>query len=196
MLNGLSPEEVAVSRQQHGSNVLTPPKRASFWKLYIDKYRDPIIQILLFAILITLQFGLSNNSIQANTICGAMQEAFGWSPIWVGVALATMALFIVFGGIQRIAKVSSVIVPLMAVSYIILALVIIIMNIGEPFTLRVRATGDEVLVPAESSCLIPAAIADYDLIPVHGSSKVMEAFINNKKSIGKTVKDFFHLFSI
>ena len=65
----------------------------------------------------------------ANTICGAMQEAFGWSPIWVGVALATMALFIVFGGIQRIAKVSSVIVPLMAVGYIILALVIIIMNI-------------------------------------------------------------------
>ena len=73
---------------------------------------------------------------------------------------------------------------------------IIIMNIGEPFTIRVRATGDEVLVPAESSCLIPAAIADYELIPVHRTVKVMEAFINNKKSIGKTVKDFFHMFSI
>ena len=73
---------------------------------------------------------------------------------------------------------------------------IIIMNIGEPFTIRVRATGDEVLVPAESSCLIPAAIADYELIPAHGSAKIMEAFINNKKSIGKTVKDFFHMFSI
>jgi len=72
---------------------------------------------------------------------------------------------------------------------------IIIMNIGEPFTIRVRATGDEVLVPADSSCLIPAAIADYELIPAHGSAKIMEAFINNKKSIGKTVKDFFHLFS-
>ena len=72
---------------------------------------------------------------------------------------------------------------------------IIIMNIGEPFTIRVRATGDEVFVPAESSCLIPAAIADYELIPAHGSAKIMEAFINNKKSIGKTVKDFFHLFS-
>jgi len=72
---------------------------------------------------------------------------------------------------------------------------IIMMNIGTPFTIRVRATGDEVLVPAESSCLIPAAIADYDLIPAHGTAKVMEAFINNKKSIGKTVKDFFHLFS-
>ena len=69
------------------------------------------------------------------------------------------------------------------------------MNIGEPFTLRVRATGDEVLVPAESSCLIPAAIADYELIPVHSTAKVMEAFINNKKSIGETVKDFFHMLS-
>ncbi|MBR6853122.1 MAG: alanine:cation symporter family protein [Prevotella sp.] len=113
-------------------------------QLYKQKHKDSFIggpayyiqkglkcrwMAVLFAILITLQFGLSNNSIQANTICGAMQEAFGWSPIWVGVALATMALFIVFGGIQRIAKVSSVIVPVMAVGYIILALVIIIMNI-------------------------------------------------------------------
>ena len=113
-------------------------------QLYKQKHKDSFIggpayyiqkglkcrwMAVLFAILITIQFGLSNNSIQANTICGAMQEAFGWSPIWVGVALATMALFIVFGGIQRIAKVSSVIVPLMAVGYIILALVIIIMNI-------------------------------------------------------------------
>lgn len=96
---------------------------------YIQKGLKQRWMAILFAILITLQFGLSNNSIQANTICGAMQEAFGWSPIWVGVALATMALFIVFGGIQRIAKVSSVIVPVMAVGYIILALVIIIMNI-------------------------------------------------------------------
>lgn len=113
-------------------------------QLYKQKHKDSFIggpayyiqkglkcrwMAVLFAILITLQFGLSNNSIQANTICGAMQEAFGWSPIWVGVALATMALFIVFGGIQRIAKVSSVIVPVMAVGYIILAVVIIIMNI-------------------------------------------------------------------
>ena len=73
---------------------------------------------------------------------------------------------------------------------------IIMMNIGDSVTVRVRATGDEVLVPAESSCLIPAAIADYELIPAHGTAKVMEAFINNKKTIGKTVKDFFHMFSI
>ena len=85
---------------------------------------------ILFAVLITCQFGLSNNSIQANTICGAMQEAFGWSPIWVGALLAALGLFIVFGGIQRIAQVSAVLVPVMAIGYIVLALVIIVMNIG------------------------------------------------------------------
>ena len=84
---------------------------------------------VLFAILITCQFGLSNNSIQANTICGAMQEAFGFSPALVGLILAAMALFIVFGGIQRIAHVSSVLVPVMAIGYVILAIVIIVLNI-------------------------------------------------------------------
>ena len=82
-----------------------------------------------FAILITCQFGLSNNSIQANTICGAMQEAFGWSPAWVGFVLAALGLIIVFGGIQRIAMVCGVLVPLMALGYLLLAIVIVVMNI-------------------------------------------------------------------
>ena len=98
---------------------------------YIQKGLKQRWMAVVFAILITLQFGLSNNSIQANTICGAMQEAFGWSPLWVGIALAAMALLIVFGGIQRIASVSSILVPVMAVGYIILAVVIIAMNIQQ-----------------------------------------------------------------
>ena len=98
---------------------------------YIQKGLKQRWMAILFAILITLQFGLSNNSIQANTICGAMQEAFGWSPLWVGIALAAMALLIVFGGIQRIAHVSSILVPVMAVGYIILAVIIIAMNIQQ-----------------------------------------------------------------
>ncbi|MBR5929872.1 MAG: alanine:cation symporter family protein [Prevotella sp.] len=95
---------------------------------YIQRGLHKRWMAVLFAILITLQFGLSNNSIQANTICGAMQEAFGWSPVWVGGILASMALLIVFGGIQRIAHVSSILVPVMAVGYVILAVVIIVMN--------------------------------------------------------------------
>jgi AGCS family alanine or glycine:cation symporter len=97
---------------------------------YIQKGLKQRWMAITFAILITCQFGLSNNSIQANTICGAMQEAFGLSPLWVGIFLATLALFIVFGGIQRIAQVSAVLVPVMAVGYLLLAIVIIIMNIG------------------------------------------------------------------
>lgn len=83
---------------------------------------------VLFAILITITFGLSYNSIQSNTICSAMQEAFGWSPLWVGLVLSVLSLVIVFGGIHRIARVSSVLVPIMAIGYVLLALVVIIMN--------------------------------------------------------------------
>ena len=105
---------------------------------YIQRGLHQRWMAVLFAILITLQFGLSNNSIQANTICGAMQEAFGWSPLWVGALLAAMALFIVFGGIQRIANVSAVLVPVMAIGYVILAVIIIAMNITEiPHVMKV-----------------------------------------------------------
>ena len=51
---GLSDEQVKQSREQHGRNVLTPPQRTSLWKLYLDKYRDPIIQILLVAAVVSL----------------------------------------------------------------------------------------------------------------------------------------------
>lgn len=51
---GLTDEQVKESREQHGKNVLTPPQRTSLWKLYLDKYRDPIIQILLVAAFISL----------------------------------------------------------------------------------------------------------------------------------------------
>lgn len=83
----------------------------------------------LFAVLITLTFGLSYNSIQSNTICGAMHSAFGWNPTVVGVAVAVVSLIIVFGGIHRIANVSAVLVPLMAIGYLLLALVVIAMNV-------------------------------------------------------------------
>ena len=83
---------------------------------------------VLFAIMITITFGLSYNSIQSNTICSAMQGAFGWSPIWVGIALSALSLVIVFGGIHRIAHVSSVLVPVMAIGYVVLALFVVIMN--------------------------------------------------------------------
>lgn len=70
---------------------------------------------------------------------------------------------------------------------------IILMVLNGDCKLRVRSTGYEVTVPEGNSCLMPAAIADYDIIPTNGKTKVLEAFINNKKTIGKIISDFFHL---
>ena len=53
-IHGLTPEEVLASRQQHGENVLTPPRRQSMWRLYIEKYQDPMVRILLVAALVSL----------------------------------------------------------------------------------------------------------------------------------------------
>lgn len=82
----------------------------------------------LFAVLITLTFGLSYNSIQSNTIAEAMNAAFGLDTTMVGVILTVLSLVIVFGGIHRIAIVSSVLVPLMAIGYFVMALEIVVMN--------------------------------------------------------------------
>lgn len=81
-----------------------------------------------FAVLLTITFGFAYNSIQSNTITDAMEEAFGLSPMLVAIILSATALIIVFGGIHRIANVSAFLVPIMAVGYFILVVVIIIMN--------------------------------------------------------------------
>jgi AGCS family alanine or glycine:cation symporter len=110
-------------KQRHADSFIGGPA------YYIEKGLHCRWMSILFAVLITITFGLSNNSIQSNTICGAMQLAFGWPPLWVGIVLSAMALAIVFGGIHRIARVSSVLVPLMAIGYFILAVIVIVMNI-------------------------------------------------------------------
>ena len=60
-LSGLNESQVTSSRSQHGENVLTPPKRTSLWKLYMEKYRDPIIQILLVAACVSLVLAFIKN---------------------------------------------------------------------------------------------------------------------------------------
>ena len=78
---GLTDEQVKQSREQHGKNVLTPPQRTSLWKLYLDKYRDPIIQILLVAAFVSLILAF----IEKN-----FMETIG---IFVAVFLATIVGF-------------------------------------------------------------------------------------------------------
>ena len=84
---------------------------------------------MLFAILISITFGFAFNSVQSNTICAAAEHAFGFNHILLGGVLTLLTLVIIFGGIQRIARVSSIIVPVMALGYVGLALVIVILNI-------------------------------------------------------------------
>ncbi|MDL2221138.1 alanine:cation symporter family protein [Parabacteroides sp. OttesenSCG-928-N08] len=86
---------------------------------------------VLFAVLISVTFGFAFNSVQSNTICAAWQGSFGIDPLYIGVILTLLTLVVIFGGIQRIAHVSSILVPVMALGYVLLALVIVVMNIGE-----------------------------------------------------------------
>ena len=98
---------------------------------YMKKGLNKQWMAVLFAILISITYGFAFNSVQSNTICAAFQNVFGTSPVWIGFILVALTLVIIFGGIQRIAAVSSVVVPLMALGYVILASVIILMNITE-----------------------------------------------------------------
>ena len=86
---------------------------------------------VLFAVLISITFGFAFNSVQSNTICASWELAFNVPARWMGIILTALTLVIIFGGIRRIAGVSSLLVPVMALLYIALALVIIAMNIGE-----------------------------------------------------------------
>ena len=83
----------------------------------------------LYAVLITVTFCMAYISIQSNTICAAADKAFGVPPLVMGLILVVLSTLCVFGGIGRIAKVSSVIVPVMAILYVVLAVVIILMNL-------------------------------------------------------------------
>lgn len=83
---------------------------------------------ILFAILITFSFGFAFNSVQSNTISLSVSNQFGISTTTVGLVLAVVTAIIIFGGIQSIAVLSSIIVPIMAGGYILLAGWIMISN--------------------------------------------------------------------
>ncbi|AIY06331.1 sodium:alanine symporter [Planococcus sp. PAMC 21323] len=97
---------------------------------------------IVFAILLTLAFGFIFNSVQSNTIAQSFEDVFN-IPDWsIGIGLVLLTAIVIFGGVKRIARVTQVVVPVMATIYIIVALYIIIMNITEipaVFTLIVKS---------------------------------------------------------
>lgn len=96
---------------------------------YMEKALNMKWMGVIFSILITICFGLVFNSVQSNTISLALNEAFGINRAIVGAILTILTLIIIFGGIHRIAKVSEIIVPIMAIAYILVALFVVITNI-------------------------------------------------------------------
>lgn len=92
---------------------------------------------ILFAILITLTFAMTQQTVQSNTITASLSSMFGVSKIWIALPLAILTFVIVSGGIRRVAEITCLLVPFMAIGYILLALWIILTNISEvPSVLR------------------------------------------------------------
>lgn len=86
---GLNPAQVEESRTLHGRNVLTPPKKASLWKQFLEKFRDPIIRILLLALLASLGISLFEFLHEGSEHAGDWEVFFEPAGIFLAVMLAT-----------------------------------------------------------------------------------------------------------
>lgn len=134
----------------------------------------------IFAILITLALGFMGNAVQSNSIAAAFNTAFGM-PQWImGVILAVLALFVFLGGTGRIAKITELIVPVMAAFYILGSLVVIIYNFKEiPYAFQAIVVG----AFAPSSIVGGAAGATVKLALTKG---VARGLFSNEAGMGST----------
>ncbi|MDQ0484388.1 alanine/glycine:cation symporter family protein [Guptibacillus hwajinpoensis] len=98
---------------------------------YIEKGLKKRWLGIIFAVLIAITFGLIFNSVQSNTIALAFENAFGMNRLVVGLIITAVTGVVIFGGVHRIANLSSVIVPVMAVLYLAIATVVMFMNFTE-----------------------------------------------------------------
>lgn len=95
---------------------------------YISKGMKKKWFAFIFAVAIMVDFGFMNNMVQSNTISAACCEAFGWDSVVVSFVMMGLTLAVLLGGLRRIARVSSIMVPLMAIGYIMLTVVILVIN--------------------------------------------------------------------
>lgn len=98
---------------------------------YMEKGLNKRWMGILFAVVITITYGFIFNSVQANTISIAFEESFGANRFVVGLVLAALTGIIVFGGLKRIVSFTQIVVPVMAILYIVIALIVVILNISE-----------------------------------------------------------------
>ena len=134
----------------------------------------------IFAILITLALGFMGNAVQSNSIAAAFNTAFGL-PQWImGIVLAVLALFVFLGGTGRIAKITELIVPVMAAFYIVGSLIVIFANFKEiPYALHAIVVG----AFAPSSIVGGAAGATVKLALTKG---VARGLFSNEAGMGST----------
>ncbi|CEI73420.1 MULTISPECIES: alanine/glycine:cation symporter family protein [Romboutsia] len=98
---------------------------------YIEQGLNKKWMGILFSILITICFGFVFNAVQANTVSLAFNSAFGIDRLTIGIIITILTAIVIFGGVHRIAKVSEIIVPIFAGLYILVALFVVVINIGE-----------------------------------------------------------------
>ncbi|CED72198.1 alanine/glycine:cation symporter family protein [Aliivibrio wodanis] len=85
----------------------------------------------LFSIFLIIAFGLVFNAVQANTITDALNHSFGFDKTIMGIIIVAVSGFFIMGGLRRVASASSKIVPVMAIGYLAIALIVVLMNITE-----------------------------------------------------------------
>ena len=96
---------------------------------YIEQGLNNKAMAITFVALITISFGFVFNAVQANTVAAAFNNAFGMDKLAMGIIISLLTGIVIFGGVDRIAKVSEIIVPIFAGLYILVALFIIVTNI-------------------------------------------------------------------
>ncbi|PKF51016.1 alanine/glycine:cation symporter family protein [Enterovibrio nigricans] len=96
---------------------------------YIEKGLGQRWLGIAFAICLIIAFGLAFNGVQSNSIAAAMNTAFGTDNTWVGIILALATAPIIFGGMRSVARAAELIVPFMAIGYLLVALYVIAINI-------------------------------------------------------------------
>lgn len=98
---------------------------------YIEKGLKLKWYAVLFAVVTVIATGVLLPGVQANSIAAGIENAFGIHPAITGIALAVILASIIFGGVKRIANVAQVVVPFMALGYILVALIIVFLNISQ-----------------------------------------------------------------
>ncbi|MFD2180142.1 alanine/glycine:cation symporter family protein [Veronia pacifica] len=98
---------------------------------YIEKGLGQRWLGVLFALCLIVAFGIAFNGVQSNSIAAAMDNAFGFDHTLVGILLAVAVAPIIFGGMRSVARVAELIVPFMALGYLIVAFYVVFANITQ-----------------------------------------------------------------